>query len=262
MPLTAQSLEHAAHVWLIPIRYDCSSIEPALAWLDGDEWECANNLRFDRDRLLYLESHVWLRRLLADATGEPPERLSFRRAQGRKPVLEQRPATNGGALRFSLSHTRGYAAIAMTRRSDIGVDIERVRPLEEMNSIGALVFHPDELARMRTLQPDDQVAAFFRLWTAKEAYVKALGEGLLHPFDSLCVTFTDNGHYRVTDETQTRTSPYPGRCVVLPGSVSPDGVYFVLSVLALDRRAPIVFHRIPACGRVTDPIVTARAYSN
>jgi 4'-phosphopantetheinyl transferase len=81
-------------------------------------------------------------------------------------------------LHFSLAHAEDHAAIAVTRGRPLGVDIERIRPIEDAQQIAARYFAPEEAAELASLEESERGAAFFACWTRKEAYLKATGAGL------------------------------------------------------------------------------------
>jgi 4'-phosphopantetheinyl transferase len=97
-----------------------------------------------------------------------------------------KPSLGDGAPRFNLSHSHAIAALAVTQAHEIGVDVEQLRPLKE--DIAGRFFSTRENALLRALPQREQLGAFFRCWTRKEAIVKAIGEGLSHPLASFDVS--------------------------------------------------------------------------
>ncbi|HEY6944630.1 MAG TPA: 4'-phosphopantetheinyl transferase superfamily protein [Candidatus Acidoferrum sp.] len=90
---------------------------------------------------------------------------------------------------FNLAHCGGDAVIALTERVPVGVDIELLRPIAEVESLARLVFSDVERRELE-LAPDP-VLAFLNGWTRKEAYVKALGLGLSAPLREITVSLSD-----------------------------------------------------------------------
>ena len=90
-------------------------------------------------------------------------------------------------LRFNLSHTSGAALIAATLGREIGVDIERIRPMEDLEAIGLSIFSAVEGSHWESLRDDDRLVAFYRVWTRKEAYLKAIGLGLFRNLQDVTV---------------------------------------------------------------------------
>jgi len=112
------------------------------------------------------------RKLLADATGMSAEELSFAQSEEGKPR-----AFNAAGWDFNVSHSGDYVAVAVGQ-GQVGVDLEQIRPVRDMESIVDRYFHPDEAGAWRVVAPSRREAAFFVLWSAREASMKCLGLGL------------------------------------------------------------------------------------
>jgi 4'-phosphopantetheinyl transferase len=121
-----------------------------------------------------------LRRLLGGFLGLEPERVELRYGPHGKPCVE--------GLRFNLAHSHELALYAFSRGRELGVDLERIRPLRDAAAIAERYFSAEENAVLRSLPEIQRHEAFFRCWTRKEAYLKALGDGLARPLDSFDVT--------------------------------------------------------------------------
>jgi 4'-phosphopantetheinyl transferase len=91
-------------------------------------------------------------------------------------------------LHFNLAHSGELALLALTRAGEVGVDVERIRPMPDALELAARFFSPREVAALQTVPPDDANAAFFRLWTRKEAWLKATGEGIAESLARVEVT--------------------------------------------------------------------------
>lgn len=127
-------------------------------------------------RRAYVAAHGLKRVVLGRWVAGP---LQFDRTGTGKPFLA------GTDVHFNLSHTDGAAALAVSRAGPVGVDIESMDLRVGMPQIMAAALTPDEQARTRAAPEPRE--AFLRCWTAKEAYVKATGEGLGRRFDSLAL---------------------------------------------------------------------------
>lgn len=157
--------------------------------------ELARAARFVRaaDRAAHAAAHAGLRAILGDCLGVPPARLAFGTEPMGKPFLT---APDSTGLHFNLSHSKGLAALGIAR-FPIGVDLEALRPVED--DLAATVFSPLEMEELATLPPSLRQAGFFRGWTRKEAFVKALGSGLLAPLDRFSVTLSPEAPARLRD---------------------------------------------------------------
>ena len=172
-------LPHTAtgvHVWLavMPERWQGSDelLSPA-------ERCRAARFVFDRDRAWFRFHHTALRMILAGYTGHDPDALPLSASPTGKPALE------GTRWRFNLSHSGPVALCALAAERQVGVDVERLRPMPEAGRLAARFFAPAERESLERLEGTAQEAAFFACWTRKEAFVKATGEGFgrdLHSF--------------------------------------------------------------------------------
>jgi 4'-phosphopantetheinyl transferase len=159
----------------------------ALAGLLSDaERERASRFVFDRDRRRFIVSRARLRQLLAARLGVPPESVEFTYGAHGKPAIVLGPADPD--LRFNVSHCNDLAVYAFSYGLDVGVDVEAVRALPDADRIAARFFSPREKEAYRALDSRDKPLGFFNCWTRKEAFIKALGDGLGHPLDSFDVS--------------------------------------------------------------------------
>src|SRR5262249_41616868 len=123
-----------------------------------------------------------LRMTLADCLCCQPAGLRFGYGSHGKPFL---PDID---LRFNLSHSGGWAALAVARGHEVGIDIEQIRADRATDDLAQRFFSPREWAALRALPEAERCAAFFRCWTRKEAFIKLIGEGLSFPLDEFDVT--------------------------------------------------------------------------
>jgi len=124
-----------------------------------------------------------------------PQMVDFRYGPRGKPELAARFDRAG--LRFNASHSEGLGLYAVTTWRRIGVDIERVRPMPDLESIAERWFSPHEQQELRRLAPGERNEGFFNCWTRKEAYIKAIGEGLSHPLQRFTVSLAPGGPVRL-----------------------------------------------------------------
>ncbi|MGH9350289.1 MAG: 4'-phosphopantetheinyl transferase family protein [Vicinamibacterales bacterium] len=151
--------------------------------LNDDERGRAGRFHFDRDRRRFVAAHGWLRVTLGRCLDRRPESLRFVTGPYGKPRLVDPPVD----LRFNLSHGGERALLAVTLGREVGVDVEEERPIEELDLAGRF-FSAAEAACLRALPEADRRAAFFRCWTRKESFIKAVGEGLTFPLDAFEVS--------------------------------------------------------------------------
>jgi len=145
-----------------------------LRGLDAAEARRARSFRRPDDRHGYVAAHTLKRLALGAATGEAPHALQFLADEFDKPHLLSR-----ARLGFSLSHAPGMVAVALSRAGAVGVDVEAVANGAHHAEVAPLALHDDEAARVRGAA--DPAREFLRLWTAKEAAIKAEGRGTSRP---------------------------------------------------------------------------------
>lgn len=136
--------------------------------------EVARFAALDPDaRAFAVSARVTLRVALGGHLGLAPREVQIVEGGDRKPVLA------GRELEFSVSHTEDAAMVAVAA-VPVGIDIERVEAIagEEFDDLVAFVLDAREREELDRLPEDDRLTAYYRVWTRKEAYVKATGEGI------------------------------------------------------------------------------------
>jgi 4'-phosphopantetheinyl transferase len=155
------------YVWRV--RLDDPRPEGLPAPSPGEEARAAR-FHTGAARERYLRTHAALRAVLARATSTP---LDFAATEKGKPYLPGAPE-----LRFSLSRSHGMALIGVALEVDVGVDVERLRPIAEYEAIAERFFPPGEAAAFAETPAAGRERDFFRRWTRVEAMLKARGVGL------------------------------------------------------------------------------------
>ena len=182
--MTAQS-------WGIPPRNPALATGEVHAWrvaldrpgpgptstLSEEERSRADRFRAAVDRERFVAARSALRAILGRYLGARPEDLSFAVGPHGKPGLI------GAGVEFNLSHSGGIAVVAVATGRGVGVDVEIIRPMGERDSIVARFLSRRERDEFATLPEPIRHDAFFRAWTCKEAYIKAIGTGLATPLD-------------------------------------------------------------------------------
>ena len=162
--------------WVLPQSADAATIAEWHAVLEPAEQARAGRFLSDLDRHAYIAAHALARRMLAEAGGLASEAWRFVEGPAGKP--EVAPDHGVPWLRFNLSHTRNLVACAVTRDDDVGLDVEDLTRREAGEGIAERFFAPSEAARIAALPRAERHEAFLRIWTLKEAFVKATGEGI------------------------------------------------------------------------------------
>ncbi len=175
----------SSEVVIVALDLDPQRLARCAALLDEDETQRAGRFLRQEDRERFIVSHAALRVVLGHVLDLPPGALQFGREETGRPYLA---APSDMGLDFNLSHSGEIALIGLTREGRIGVDVEIRRPLPDALRIARNHFAPDEARALEDLPVSEREAAFFGLWTRKEAIVKALGAGLSQPLSSFSVT--------------------------------------------------------------------------
>ncbi len=165
------------HVWATRLDAGPDAVARAARTLSHDERERAARYRGDHLRRRFVLARAAVRTVLARYRGEDPAAITFELGSHGKPRVA------GDAPPFSVSHSGDVAVIAVSGVGPVGVDVEEIRLIPELESLAARTFAREEAAALGACDASERVQAFFRVWTAKEAYVKGIGVGLTIPLD-------------------------------------------------------------------------------
>ena len=220
----------SVHVWAVPLDGDHEQFGHLLSAL---EREHLGRFRFAEHQRRYQISHGALRLVLAGYLGAEAAGLGFRTGPRGKPYLDH------DGLCFNLSHSGKLALIGVANK-ELGVDVEKVRHLESLTPIAQRHFSAAEFAKLEELSGDERELAFYRCWTRKEAYIKALGEGLSLPLDSFEVSLGEKPEFLVchdgredpADWSMLDVSPGPG----FAGAVAMRAVDPVVQCFRMDMQ--------------------------
>jgi 4'-phosphopantetheinyl transferase len=177
--------ERQVHVWAASLAVSTNRLAQLEAILAKDERARAARFHFERHRNRFIAGRGLLREIVGSYIQEQPAALQFGYGPNGKPRLV-RPTS---ALQFNLSHSEELALVAVTTESDVGVDVECVRRLNDAGEMVARFFSPRESAAFSELPVEQQPVAFFNLWTRKEALLKASGEGIGRLLNQVEVSF-------------------------------------------------------------------------
>lgn len=172
------------HVWRASLEIAQAQLQQLRRCLTDDEISRANRFVFEKDRNHYITARGQLRHILSAYLSQQPAALRFEYTSHGKPSL-----AGAHDLNFNLSHSGTLALYAVTRSRELGIDIESIRPDFSGIDIAEHYFSKNEVAVFRKLPENLHSGAFFTCWTRKEAYIKAIGEGLSCPLDTFDVAF-------------------------------------------------------------------------
>ena len=163
-------------LWRARLDQQADSLSDLTNLLSPDEQERAARFRLRRDRDRFVLSRGLLRTILSRYLSVGPREIRFSYGLFDKPFLDRR--WHESALSFNVAHSREMALYAITSRSTVGVDVEFVEEFPKLEGVARQFFSRRELDGLEKLPENERLLAFFTGWTRKEAYFKALGEGL------------------------------------------------------------------------------------
>jgi 4'-phosphopantetheinyl transferase len=170
------------HVYTVGLEAAAARLDRLNQWLSAEERERAARFHFPLHRRHFIACRGTLREILSGYLEIGPEQIQFSyNAYGK-------PAAEALDVRFNVSHSGGWALLAVTGGREVGIDIERIDARVAQDQIPERFFSAWEVAQLRALPSAQQTDAFFRCWTRKEAYIKARGLGLSLALDSFDVT--------------------------------------------------------------------------
>ncbi|HSM54600.1 MAG TPA: 4'-phosphopantetheinyl transferase superfamily protein [Candidatus Sulfomarinibacteraceae bacterium] len=170
------------HVWRAALDLPHKQEQALWALLSDDEQERAARFHFERHRRRFIAARGLLRTTLARYLDCPPRPIRFRYGPQGKPALDhQDKAGEVAHIQFNVAHSADLALIAVTRDRRVGVDLEQRRPLSDAVQIAHRFFSPLEVAAVEAATGEQQLALFFQIWSRKEAFIKATGQGLSQP---------------------------------------------------------------------------------
>lgn len=157
--------------------------------MSARERERAARFATEELRHRYVVTQGVARQILSQCTGIAPEAITYALSENGKPRLANETATD---LEFNLTHSADLMLMAVTRGGPVGVDVERIRPMDDGLSIAKRFFSDHEATWLKSLSAEERDPAFFRLWTRKEALLKATGDGITGGLAEVEVVAPDN----------------------------------------------------------------------
>ncbi len=219
------------YVWSVLLDDDSSRLEAFDGFLSKDERERANRFRVERDRNRWVMARCALRLVLSEFCAAAPADIHFSYERKGKPRLTF-PETDP-KLHFNLSHSGNLAMIAVAPGYPVGIDVEQIRSLPELEDITITHFSRRERETILALAEPQRTQAFFRCWTSKEAFIKLLGDGLSVPLDGFEVAVAPDQPQALVSMDGLAGEP---RDWQLHGLQTPDGYVATLAVDAQRTR--------------------------
>jgi len=165
-PLPHPPSSQEVHLWHIPHE---QLLLPELP-LSNSEIERAQSYRFEKDQRRYLVTQTRKREILSGYLRLQPAELVFTQTQHGRPEISD--------LHFNISHTEGLSILAVSTTAPLGLDLEKTAPRDDLDALARHILSKEEKEHFFALPALEQLTAFYQIWTAKEAYLKALSTGL------------------------------------------------------------------------------------
>ena len=166
------------HVWHIDLNISSDAIDASKNYLSLDELSRADTLSNTAVQRRFIARRALLRIILAKYLSKPVLEIAFSYTPQRKLYLGNNPLN----LTFNLSHCEDECLVAISLGYNVGIDIERTGRIKNYLSVVSLSLSQYEQDEILNYPKHEQEAAFIRVWTRKEAYTKAIGDGLLYAF--------------------------------------------------------------------------------
>ena len=220
------------HVWTArPLSHPEVDMERLRRTLSRDESGRAERLRPGSGRDMFVATRGILRRILSLYLGEEPGEIEFGYGKGGKPFV--RGTGNTPPISFNLSHSHEVAMYAFAAGREVGIDVERLRDVRKPEDVIRRFFSETESEFYRSRPEELRLEAFFRLWTFREASVKASGRGVFTKDKGLVIPGAPPGSW-LHD---------PGNPVSIGGSwslVGVDALEGYVAAVAVEGEAPTV----------------------
>jgi 4'-phosphopantetheinyl transferase len=172
------------HIWTIE-RDRHADIARLSRCLSPEEKRRAGRLKVAERRATFIYNRAMLRSILANYADVEPDQVPLTTTAEGKPIWDDAACS----LSFNLAHCGDLAILAVSARRLVGVDVEAFDRRANYEALARQALSPRELAAYQQLPENDQPAAFLRIWTRKEAFLKAVGVGLGRPLAEIEVSF-------------------------------------------------------------------------
>lgn len=174
-------LQNSIDVWKIDLSDDRFLPDKSAQILSIEETSKSNSFHFSVDRNNFISSHIALRLILSTYLNQKPHLLNFFTNKYGKPFLTD------STLKFNLSHSGEIALVAICENDEIGIDVELLSDEINYTETARNFFSKNETYYLDSVSKTNLRKEFFRIWTRKEAFIKAEGRGLAIPLQSFSV---------------------------------------------------------------------------
>lgn len=227
--------ENACQVWATGLDQSEKCEAHFREFLSAPELSRADQYYDPVDRKRYTIARGLLRILIGRYLGKHPTTIQFEYSEHGKPKLLEK------ALHFSKTSSAGLGLITFSRESELGIDLEQTREIDDLPSLSKKLFSAEEHVLMQEAQPSERIELFYNVWTRKEAVLKAMGTGLFFPPDQLTVSLQSSPEF----ELAIQGGPQSPRAKWQLKSFSPTAGFQAALAIRADK-ASLSFFRLIA----------------
>jgi len=174
--LNANQLENEIHIWSAILDQPEAIVDSYYSILSDSEQKKVDKYKFELLRNRQIISMGLLRVLIANYRNFRPNEINFYYNEFGKPFIS--PDSDGNNLSFNSSHSNNIAVFVFSRNREVGIDVEKVKEMKDMEGVVDLCFSESEKKWFSKLSSDKKEEIFYKVWAGKEAYIKAIGKGL------------------------------------------------------------------------------------
>ncbi len=177
--------ENEVHIYYVMINSAKQFIPFLKKYLSNEEKLKVMKYIFEKDRAIQMISRSVLKNILSRYLSDKTEDVIFSYNQFGKPFISENK--NPDSIRFNLSHSGNMILYAVSRKRNVGIDVQEINKTVSVTDIIEHYFSDHEIAQFKSLPEELMLKAFYSCWTRKEAYIKARGKGLSFPLNSFSV---------------------------------------------------------------------------
>lgn len=183
------------HIWHLNLNGLQKNSQELTSFLTNDEKERHSGYAFDIDGELFARRRYFLKSVLALYLGINVNQVCLSEHKGGKPFLGHNAYKCD--ITFNISHSGEHFVVAIGKENPVGVDVEKINTIAEIDAISKMIMTVVEYRRFCRLDENQKLQIFYQLWTRKESVVKALGAGLSYPIQELDVSNFTSGEHTV-----------------------------------------------------------------
>ncbi len=172
-------------IYVFIINFGLYNSDDFVEILSSDENNRADEMRSVEKRRQFIITRGITKRILATSLDRKPSQIKFLYNQHGKPFINDK--YNDYTIEFNTSHSELYGLIAMTLNSKVGVDIQKIKPLQDISALSSRFFSDNERNELMRIDENKQQDAFYLGWVRKESFIKAVGTGVAYGLDRFTV---------------------------------------------------------------------------